>query len=101
MNVNINNKLIFLNGFLSSISSLDCLLENLSKYDFKYLSQELDTNVLHLVKQKRIYSFKYMSGFKNFEEDLLIKEKFYSYSESKKIVIKCMHMFLKFDLNLK
>ena len=84
MNVNINNKLIFLNGFLSSISSLDCLLENLSKYDFKYLSQELDTNVLHLVKQKRIYSFKYMSGFKNFEEDLLIKEKFYSYSESKK-----------------
>ena len=32
------------------------LVKYLTKNDFKYLSQELDNNVLDLVKQKRFYS---------------------------------------------
>ena len=30
-------------------------LKNLCKVDFKYLNQEFDNNVLHLVKQKGFY----------------------------------------------
>ena len=44
--------------FLSS--SLDSLVRNLSKYDFKYLSQQFDNNVLDLVKQKVFYPYGYM-----------------------------------------
>ena len=45
-----NNKLSFIEGFLFLSSSLDSLVKNLSKDDFKYLSQEFDNNVLNLVK---------------------------------------------------
>ena len=39
--------------FLSS--SLDRLIKNLGKMDFKYLSQEFASNVLDLVRQKVFY----------------------------------------------
>ena len=48
----INNKLSFIDSFQFLSSSLDCLVKNLNKDDFKYLSQEFDNNVLDLVKQK-------------------------------------------------
>ena len=35
--------------------SLDILIKNLDKGNFKYLSQEFDNNVLDLAKQKGIY----------------------------------------------
>ena len=54
MSFNINNKLIFINSFQFWSSSLDILVKNLSKNDFKYLSQEFDSNILDLVKQKRL-----------------------------------------------
>ena len=40
--------------FLSS--SLDSLVKNLGKTDFKYFSQEFDANILDLVKQKGFFS---------------------------------------------
>ena len=46
MSFTINNKLSF---------SLDSLVENLDKDDFKYLSQEFDKSKLDLVKQKGFY----------------------------------------------
>ena len=52
MSFNINNKLIFIDSFQFLSFSLDSLVENLSKDDFKYLSQEFDNNLLYLVKQK-------------------------------------------------
>ena len=75
MRFTINNKLSFIDSlqFLSFL--LDSLVKNLSKEDFKYLSQEFNNNILDLVKQKGFYPFEYMSDFK---EELLSKEKFYS-----------------------
>ena len=46
-----NNKLSFIDSFQFLIFSLDSLVKNLGKDDFKYLSQEFD-NVLELFKQK-------------------------------------------------
>ena len=46
------------------------------KYDFKYLSQECDSKVLYLVKQKGFYPYECMIGFEKFKEELPSKEKF-------------------------
>ena len=48
----INNKLSFIDSFQFLSSSLDRIVEHLTKADFKYLSQELDNKVLDLVKKK-------------------------------------------------
>ena len=64
--------------FQSLSSSLNSLVENLVNDDLKYFSQELDNNILDLVKQKGFYPYEYMSGFEKFEEKLPSKEKFYS-----------------------
>ena len=57
MNFTINNKLIFTASLQFLSSSLDSLIKNLNKDDFKYLSQEFDNNVLYLVKQKGFYPY--------------------------------------------
>ena len=59
-------------------SSLDSLVKSLSKDDFEYLSQEFDSNILDLVKQKGFYPYEYMSNFEKFKEKLPSNEKFYS-----------------------
>ena len=53
----INNKLSFIGSFQFVSSPLNSLVKNLSKGDFKYLSQEFDDNVLDLVKQKGFYPY--------------------------------------------
>ena len=68
MSFQISDKLAFIDGFQFLSSSLDSLVKDLSKVDFKYLSQELDINVLDLVKQKRYYPYDYMRGFEKFKE---------------------------------
>ena len=60
----IYNKLGFIDSFLFLNSSLDNLVKNLNKDDFKCLSQEFNNNVLDLVKQKGFYPNGYMSNFK-------------------------------------
>ena len=52
MSFNVNNKLIFIDSLRFLSSSLDSLVENFGKDYFKYLSEELDSKVLDLVKQK-------------------------------------------------
>ena len=59
----INNKLIFINSFQFLSSLLDFLAKNSNKNDFKYLSQEFNSEVLDLVKQKGFYLYEYMSDF--------------------------------------
>ena len=49
-------------------SSLESLIKNLDKDDFKYLGQEFDNKVVDLVKQKKILSLEYMRKFKKFKE---------------------------------
>ena len=99
MSFTINNKLSFIDSFQFLSPSLDSLVKNLAKDDFKYLSQEFDNNVLHLVKQKGFYPYEYMSDFEKFKEQSPSKEKFYSSLAGKKISEKDMIMFLMFGIN--
>ena len=85
MSLSINSKLSFINSFQFLSSSLDSLVKNLNKDDFKYLGQEFDMNVLDLVKQKEFYPYEYMSDFEKFKEELPSKEKFYISLTRKKI----------------
>ena len=50
MSFNINNKLILIDRLQFFRFSLHGLVRNLCKDDFKYLSQELDSKVLDLVR---------------------------------------------------
>ena len=43
-------------------------MKNFKKVDFKYLSQDLDNNVLDLLKKKVLYLFDYMTDFERFKE---------------------------------
>ena len=45
-------KLSFIDSFQFLNSSLNSLVKNLDKINFKYLSQEFDNNALDLVNQK-------------------------------------------------
>ena len=49
MSFSIDNKLSFIDSFQFLSSSLHSLVKNLNKDDFKYLSQEIDNKVLHLL----------------------------------------------------
>ena len=66
--ISISNKLILIDSFQFLSCSLDRLVKNLGKDDLKCLSQEFDSNVLDLVKQKRSCPCKYMSDFEKFKE---------------------------------
>ena len=84
MSFSINNKLSFIDSFQFLSSLLDSLVKNLTKDDFKYLSQEFDNNLLDLVKQKIFYPYEYMGDFGKFKEELPSNEKFYSSLTAKK-----------------
>ena len=60
MSFSINNKLSFIDRLQFLSSSLDSLVKNFNKDDFKYLSQEFDNNVLDLFKQKGFYLYEFM-----------------------------------------
>ena len=70
MSFTINNKFTFIDCFQFLSSSLDSLVKNLGKDDFKY------NNVVDLVKQKEFYPYEYMSDFQKFKEELPCKENF-------------------------
>ena len=81
MSFTINNKLTFIDSFQFLNSSLDSLVKNLGRDDFKYLSQEFQKNVLDLVKQ-RDFIFDFNNSF---NKELPNKEKFYSSLTERKI----------------
>ena len=64
----INNKLGLIDTFQFLSSALYSFVKNLTKDDFKYSSQELDNNVLDLVKQKGLCPYEYMTDFKNLHD---------------------------------
>ena len=68
MSFNINNKLHFIDSFQFISSSLDSLVKNLGKDDFKYLNQKFDNDVLDLLKQKGFYPYEYKSDFDKFKD---------------------------------
>ena len=65
------NKLSFIDSFQFLSTSLDSLVKNLSKDDFKYLSLEFDNNVLDLVEQNGFYP---VNGIKNPDLHLIMQE---------------------------
>ena len=97
--INNNSRFIYSFRFLSSL--LDSLVKNLSKDDFKYLSQEFD-NVLHLVKKKVFHPYEYMSDFEKPKEELPSKKKFYSSLSFRKITDKeyehVLNVLKKFEM---
>ena len=78
MSFTINIKLSFIYSFQFLSSSLDSLVKNLNKDDFKYLTQEFEIKLLDLVKPKGFYPYEYKSDFEKFKEVLLSKERLYS-----------------------
>ena len=52
MSFSFNNKLIFIDSFQFLSYSLDNLIKNSSKDDFKYLRPEFDSKILDQFKQK-------------------------------------------------
>ena len=85
VSLTINNKLNFIDSFQFLSSSVDSLVKNFKKNDFKYLSQKFDNNVLDLVEQKGFYPYEHMTDFENFKEELPSKEKFHSSLTDRKI----------------
>ena len=75
MSFTINNKLSFIDSFQFLSSSLNSLVKNLSKDNFKHFSQEFNNNVLDLLKQKGFYPSEFMNNCEKFKEDLPSKEK--------------------------
>ena len=82
MSFTINNKISVIDSFQFLSSSLDSLVKNLSKDDFKYLGQIFDKNKLDLVKEKGFCLYKYMTDFEMFKEKL--QTKFYNSLAGKK-----------------
>ena len=76
MSFSTNNKLSFIDSFQFISSSLDGLVKNWSNYDFKYLGQEFDNNVLDLVKQKKINLKKIWTILKSLKKNYLGQETF-------------------------
>ena len=67
----INTNLFFIDSMQFMNSSLDSLVKHLSDNDFKYLSDEFSGEFLRLIKQKGVYPYEYMDGFKKFSENKL------------------------------
>ena len=75
----INNNSVFIDSMQFMNYDLDTMVKNLSTMGFKYLSQEICSDLLKSVKQKRVYPYEYMDSFKKFfNEKLLDRSKFYS-----------------------
>ena len=87
ISLNINNKLVLVNGFQFLSSALDSLVKNLYKDDFKYLKSGI-----RFIKQKGFYPYEYMGGVKTLQEKLPNKEKFYTLLRVIKSVIKSMNI---------
>ena len=69
MSFTIINKLSFIDSFQFLSSSLDLIVKNLNKDDFKYLGQELDNSALDLIKQNGFCPYEYMGNFEMFKEE--------------------------------
>ena len=85
MSVSINHKLVFIDSFQFLSSSLESLVEYLSKNGFKHLSQQSDSRALDLVKQKIFYPYKYLNDFESLKKDFLVKINFIVHWLTKKV----------------
>ena len=64
----LGNHLNFTESFQFMSSSLDKLVSNLPKADFKYTSEEFTGKKLNLMSQKGVYPYDYMDCFEKFDQ---------------------------------
>ena len=75
----LNKNLVFIDSMQFMNSRLEKLVKNLLDNDFKYLTEELGSKNVKLLKQKDVYPYEYMDSLKRFgEEKLPDKKSFYS-----------------------
>ena len=67
----LNKSLVFIDSVQFMNSSLEKLVKNLSDNDFKYLTEEVGSKFLELLKQKATYLYEHMDNFKRFSEEKL------------------------------
>ena len=95
MSFTISNKLRFIDSFQFRSLSLDGLVKNWVKDDFKYLNQEFGNNVLDLVKQEGLHSYEYINDLEK------SKEKFIVPWPTETLLTRNMNIFVMFGVNLK
>ena len=100
MSSRINKNLVFFDRIQLLTASSQSLVKNIGKYNFKYLCQKYDSQILDLVNKKGFYPYEYKGGFEKFDEGLPSKDNFYSSLINKILVIKTTKMLLKFGINL-
>ena len=100
-NFSINNKWSFNESFQFLSYSLNSLVKNVSKGDFKCLSQEFENNVLDLDKQKDFIVLIIWIILKSLKNNYQAKKGFIVLWSVKTLVTKSMNLFLMFWTNLK
>ena len=88
MSISLDIKLVFTDRFRYLSSSLDSLVKNIGEISFSLLSQEFDSEVLDLVKQKEFHLYEYMSRFEKFQDTLCDKNECYSWLSGNRIIDK-------------
>ena len=73
MSISFDIKLVFIDSFQYLSSSSNSLVKNLGEIYFKLLSQEFDSEVLDLAKQKGFYICEYMSSLEGLMTHCLAK----------------------------
>ena len=77
--ININKELRFIDSFKFMTSSLDQLVGNLEKDQFKNLGDHFEGEQLELMQRKGVYSYDYVNSLERLNETSLpLKEEFYN-----------------------
>ena len=73
----INKNLVFIDSMQFVNSSPEKLVRNLADDDFKYLTHEIGSKNLELLKQNDAYPYEYMDSFKRYREEKLPDKKIF------------------------
>ena len=73
----INKNLVFIDSMQFVNSSPEKLVRNLADDDFKYLTHEIGSKNLELLKKNDAYPYEYMDSFKRYSEEKLPDKKIF------------------------
>ena len=71
----LNKNIVFIECMQFMKSSLDKLVKNLADNDFKYLTEEIGSKNLELLKQKGAYPYEYLNSYNRLSEEKLLAKK--------------------------
>ena len=79
MAIMLGRNLVFIDSFQFMSQSLEKLVDNLPKEDFKYTSEISKDKTLEVISQKGVYPYDYMDSFEKFNPTAFpSKEQLYS-----------------------